>query len=148
MQNIYRFKHESSIYCQVSNRTCLDVSSTNWKFYIRADVLESAKDVIRGFIRLFTRLDDLLMSESCAKDLLAFCMIMQQFDLSSSSSSDSPIRLNDEDRREIERDYRVKLVLPAGEVKWRLRDLQPECNHIYRSIYKRYMINLLVDFLL
>lgn len=129
LQNIYRFKHDSSIYCKVSNRACVDsnMRSTHWKLFIRADVIGTTKDVVRGFLRIFTRQDELVMSEKCEKDLFAFCILMQPFiDAALASSSKSKqIVLNNDDRREIERDFSIKLTLPTDEPSWVIKDVQP-----------------------
>jgi len=62
------------------------------------------------------------MNEKCEKDLVAFCMLINSF-LESTGNRQSTI--NDEDRREIERDFNIKLILPVEEPKWILKDLQP-----------------------
>jgi hypothetical protein len=89
-----------------------------WKYFIRADLLNSPKDIVKGFIQLFTknsRLVNLIESyDKLEKELLNFCYLMQQFDDSSS------IRLDD--RREIEKDFNLKLDLPSNEEKWHINE--------------------------
>ena len=124
LQNIYRFKHDSKIFCKVSNRTCTDASinTSCWKLFIRAEVLGNAKDLLRGYLRFFTRRDELALGEKHEKDLFTMCMLIQQL---MDGSHKAITQLNNDDRREIEREYNVKLVLPPGEASWAIKDIQP-----------------------
>jgi hypothetical protein len=50
LQNVYRCLHDHSIQVVVSNKSCLDLNetSTTWKYYVRADLLENEKETIKG----------------------------------------------------------------------------------------------------
>ena len=120
LQNIYRFKHDPTIFTVVSNRTCHDTNdkAVFWKYFIRFDLLDSPKDIIRGFIHLFIKNSRLLnLNESYdkyEKELVNFCYIMHQL------GDAMPIKLDD--KREIEKDYNLKLELPPSVVKWQIKE--------------------------
>ena len=116
VDNVYRLKSNPEIFVQVSNKYFLDLEENNscWKFYVRADTIHSDKDVIRGFVKLFSKLANL--NEKFESDLVNVCLLMKQF------GSESAI--NHEDRKEIEKDHRVRLELRDGAKKWKLKVAQ------------------------
>lgn len=112
LENVYRFRHDSSIYATVSSKTCVDTAqnSTYWKYFVRADVIDNLKDLIKGFVKLFTRNQS---SEKHEKELINFCLLMHQF---------VDFKLNEDDRREIEKDFNLKLTLPLDVIKWQIKE--------------------------
>ena len=117
LQNIYRCHHDPSVSVITSNKTCLDTSSQTWKYFVRADILENDKEIIKGFVKLFIsslgsqqkKANEL--SERDEKDLTNFCLLIYQY---------SHFKIKDEDLRDIEKDHGVKLHLPSEEIKWNI----------------------------
>jgi hypothetical protein len=121
LQNTYTLKHDSSVHVIVSNKTCMDTNekSTYWKYYIRFDLLDNLKEIVKGFLKLFTRNQSLIsaennsINEKLEKELVQYCILMWQF---------VDYKLNDEDRREIEKEHNIKLSLPVEEPKWSIKE--------------------------
>lgn len=117
LQNVYRCKYDPSTFVTVSNKTCSDTTNRNssWKYFIRSDVVNNETDILKGFIRIFVKSSHI--SELNEKELITFCLLMRQF---------SNFRLREEDRREIERDYKIKLNLPQSEIVWEIKEATVE----------------------
>jgi hypothetical protein len=131
LQNIYRFRHDPSIYISVSNKTCADTSekSAYWKYFVRADSLSNFKDIVRGFLKVF--IQNSSVYEKCEKELLGFCLLMNEFkDLNT---------IKIDDRAEIEKDFRIKLNLPNGQEKWEINEV--ETNKNYSNLSNEHFLN-------
>jgi hypothetical protein len=116
LQNIYRCKHDPNMNVIISNKSCLDTSSTgNWKYFVRMDILENDKELIKGFVKLFVRSPNpnkaYEISSRTEKELTNFCLLIYQF---------SRFKINDEDIKDIEKENSIKLKLPPNEVKWKI----------------------------
>lgn len=111
LHNIYRCKHDPSIFAAVSNKACHDTKSPHWKYFCRADILLNDKEILKGFLKIFLKSE--LCSELNEKELIRFCLLMNQF---------SNYHICEEDRREIERDYHIKLNLPNEEIPWSIKE--------------------------
>lgn len=116
LQNIYRCKYDPNMSVIVSNKTCLDTSSTgNWKYFVRMDILENDKEIIKGFVKLFmrspTQTQAIEISDRTEKDLTNFCLLIYQF---------SRFKINEEDIKDIEKEHQIKLKLPPNEIKWKI----------------------------
>jgi hypothetical protein len=112
LQNIYRCKHDTNLSVIVSNKSCFDTNekSVYWKYFVRADLLNNEKEIIKGYVKLFINYTkQSLINEQNEKDLINFCLLMHQF---------CGQMLNDEDINEIEKDNKIKLKLPLNEIKW------------------------------
>ncbi len=97
---MYRSRHDPLVCVTVAKRTCGDRSrSGQWEYVCRGDASE--KEVVKGFVRMLVGEEE--------KEVVRFCLLMQQFGGSWPSG---------EDRREIERDYGIRMELPTGEEAW------------------------------
>ncbi|CAF0865248.1 unnamed protein product [Brachionus calyciflorus] len=109
LENVYRFKHDPNVFISVSNKTCVDLKSS-WKFYIRFDCVDNIKDIIKGFIKIFTQG---YISDKLEREFVNFCLLMYQF---------SDFKLKIEDKKEIEKDFGIKLELPTDVKKWSITE--------------------------
>ena len=120
LQNIYRCTHDPSISVIVSNKSCFETNekAMYWKYFIRADILENEKDIIKGFVKLFVKnglgSSQSLINERNEKELTNFVLLMHQFVNSNMIA---------EDIRDIEKEYKLKLVLPPNEIKWSIKEI-------------------------
>lgn len=106
LENVYRFKNNPKICVSLSNKTYLDLNSSI--FYVRSDCLDSLKDIVKGFIKGITQGH---INDKVERELVNFCLLMYQF---------SNKNLKAEDKKEIEKDFGVKLSLPEKIPKWSL----------------------------
>lgn len=117
LQNVYRSRNDASVCVSVSNKTCLDLTSphSGWKYLCRADIAANDKDVLKGFVKLFASSEQ--VSESDEKQLVTFCLLVNQLIGANNNS-----RLREEDRRELEKDYRIKFWLPSSQPAWCIQE--------------------------
>ncbi len=100
LSSVYRSCHDPLVCVTVAKRTCGDRSrSGQWEYVCRSDASE--KEVVKGFVRMLVGEEE--------KEVVRFCLLMQQF---------GGAWVSGEDRREIERDYGIRMELPTGEEAW------------------------------
>ncbi|RNA18989.1 hypothetical protein BpHYR1_038870 [Brachionus plicatilis] len=106
LDNVYRLKNNPKICASISNKTYLDLDSSI--FYVRSDCVDNLKDVVKGFVKGLTQG---YISNKVEREMVNFCLLMYQF---------SDIKLKIEDKKEIEKDFGIKLSLPEQVEKWTL----------------------------
>jgi hypothetical protein len=111
LQNIYRSKLDPSVYVIVSNKTCLDMNEKNmyWKYFVRADILDNEKEIVKGFVKLFFRTLTDKVSARDEMDLTNFCVYINQL---------SNFNMSSDDVRDIENEFKIKMLLPSDKTKW------------------------------
>ncbi len=92
----------------------------NLRYICRRDASE--KEVIKGFVRMLLDCEE--------KEVTRFCILMWQLCKGRSM-------LPEEDKREIERDYGIKLDVPLGEMRWAIKGVDQGMSAVDKSINKR-----------
>ena len=136
LQNIYRSKHDPTMSVIVSNKTCLDTSvNENWKCFVRMDILENEKEIIKGFVKLFVRgVNSTQLGEKSERELSQFCLLIYQF---------SHFKIRDEDIKDIEKEHDLKLTLPQEQSKWKIPEhVFADCSNIKSKTYNIMLDNL------
>ena len=114
-ENIYRCKHDESITVIVSNKCFFDTpNNAPWRFFVRDDILEKKVDIVKGFVKIFTKNTfSKTINERNEKDLTNLCLYIEKF-----IDKEMTNKMSEEDIRDIEKEYKIKLTLPPNELKW------------------------------